>query len=227
MKKSRVLGHALSALAVTWIISGTSASAQMPLLIGEILMPEFGNRDTAATGTAVAVDGSGQWLKLRTATDGRARRSAGMAELLEVDAAEALATFDTSTKLSAEDYRFPTTASPELRTWVYDGDPLDRGVYKRELGGTKGSSGRSRAVRSRFSPSVGRSASPPAASGHLAERSGRARIVEIIVRTPRFVMNTVRSVYRNENASIFVIGLVTLIIGIATFKDLLTGARRG
>ncbi len=224
MKKFQFLGYALSALAVTWIISGASVSAQMPLLIGEILMPESGNKDTTLTGTAVAVDESGQWLKLRMATDERVQRNASMADLLEFDAADTLATFDTSTKLSAEDYRFPTTASPGWRIWLYDGDPLDRGVYKRELGGTNGSTGRSRMGRSRHAPSAGRSASP-AAPRNSAEQHGRARVVEIIVRTPRFIMNTVRSVYQNGNAPLFGIGLVVLIIGIATFKDLLTGAR--
>ena len=225
MKKIQFVGHVLSALAVTWIISGAAASAQMPLLLGEILMPESENRDTPLTGTAVAVDESGQWLKLRTATDDGVQRNASMAELLEFDAADTLATFDASTKLSAEDYRFPTTASPGRRIWVYDGDPLDRGVYKRELGGGNGSTGRSRVGRSRYAPSAGRSASP-AAPRNLAEQRGRARIVEIIVLTPRFVMNTVRTVYENGNAPLLGIGLVTLIVGIATFKDLLTGARR-
>ena len=149
MKKSRFLGHALSTLAVTWIISGTSASAQMPLMIGDILMPDSVIGDVTPGGTAVAVDGSGQWLKLRTATDGVARQNTGMPELLEFDAGDTLATFDSSTKLTAEDYRFPTEASPDARVWLYDGDPLDRGVYKRELGGTNASSGRSKSVRSR------------------------------------------------------------------------------
>ena len=224
MKKFRCLGYALSALAVTWIISGASASAQMPLLIGEILMPESGNTVTTLTGTAVAVDESGQWLKLRTATDDRVQRNASMADLLEFEAADTLAAFDTSTKLSAEDYRFPTTASPGRRIWVYDGDPLDRGVYKRELGGTNGSTRRSRMGRSRYGLSASRSASR-AAPRNVAEQGGRARVVEIIVRTPGFVMNTVRNFYRNENAPILGIGLVVLIIGIAAFKNLLTGAR--
>ena len=225
MKNSRFLGHALSALAVTWIVSGASASAQMPLLIGEILMLESGNRDTELTGTAVAVDESGQWLKLRTATDDHIQRNAGMAELLQFDAADTLATFDTGTNLSAEDYRFPAMAPPGWRIWVYDGDPLDRGVYKRELGGTTGSTGRPRLVRSHFAPSAVRSTSP-AAPRNLSELRGSARVVEMIVRTPRFVMDTVRAAYHNGNAPFFGIGLVTLIIGIATFKDLLTGARQ-
>ena len=225
MKKSRFLGHALSALAVTWIVSGASASAQMPLLISEILMPESGNRDTELTGTAVTVDESGQWLNLRTATDDHIQRNAGMAELLQFDAADTLATFDTSTNLSAEDYRFPATAPPGRRIWVYDGDPLDRGVYIRELGGTTGSTGRSRLGRSHYALSAVRSTAP-AASRNLVEQRGRARVVEIIVRTPRFVMDTVRAAYQNGNAPFFGIGLVTLIIGIATFKDLLTGARQ-
>lgn len=224
MKVSSVLKFSLSAFAMSWIISGASASAQMPLMLSEILMPEFGNSDTAPAGTAVAVDGSGQWLKLRMATGGLAPRDANMADLLEFDAADTLATFDTSTTLSAEDYRFPTTASPKTRIWVYDGDPLDRGVYKRELGATSGSSGRSRAGRSHFAPTAGRSDSP-GAHKNKADQLGRARVVEIIVGTPRFVMNTVRSVYRNGIAPLFGVGLITLIIGIASFKNLLTGAR--
>ena len=225
MTKSQFLKHSVSAIALTWIIAGASASAQMPLMLGEILMPESGNSGMAPASTAVAVDGSGQWLKLRMAKDSLVKRNASMAELLEFDAADTLTTFDTSTKLSAEDYRFPTTASPKTRVWVYDGDPLDRGAYKRELGGTRGSTGRSRVGRSHFAPTADRSSSP-AESRNAAEQRGRARVVEIIVRTPRFVMNTVRSVYRNGNAPMFGIGLITLIIGIASFKDLLTGARR-
>ena len=225
MKKSRFLGHALSALAVTWFVSGAPASAQMPLLIGDILMPESGNRDTEILGTAVAVDESGQWLRLRTATDNHYQRNANMAELLKFDAADTLATFDTTTNLSAEDYRFPAKAPPGWRIWVYDGDPLDRGVYKRELGNTNGSTGRSRLGRSRHASSVGRSTSP-AAPRNLAEQRGRARVVEIIVRTPRFIMETVRAAYQDGNAPFFGFGLVILIIGIASFKALLTGARR-
>ena len=177
MKKSRFLGHALSALAVTWFVSGAPASAQMPLLIGDILMPESGNRDTEILGTAVAVDESGQWLRLRTATDNHYQRNANMAELLKFDAADTLATFDTTTNLSAEDYRFPAKAPPGWRIWFYDGDPLDRGVYKRELGNTNGSTGRSRLGRSRHASSVGRSTSP-AAPRNLAEQRGRARVVQ-------------------------------------------------
>ena len=225
MKVSSVLKYSISAFAMSWVISGASASAQMPLMLSETLMPEFGNSDTAPAGTAVAVDGSGQWLKLRMATGGLAPRNASMAELLEFDAADTLATFDTSTKLSAKDYRFPATASPKTRVWIYDGDPLDRGAYKRELGSTRGSTGRARVGRSHFTPTADRSSSP-ADSRNSAEQRGRARVVEIIVRTPRFVMNTVRSVYHNGNAPMFGIGLITLIIGIASFKDLLTGARR-
>ena len=225
MKKSRFLGHALSTLAVTWIISGASASAQMPLMIGDILMPDSGIGNVMPGGTAVAVDGSGQWLKLRTATDGVAQRNTGMPELLEFAAGDTLATFDSSTKLTAEDYRFPTEASPGSRIWLYDGDPLDRGVYKRELGGSNGSYGRSKSVRSRYGLSAGRSGSPKGPE-RLAERSGKARVVEIIIRAPGFVMDTVRSFYQNENAPLLGIGLVTLIIGFAMFRDLAMGARR-
>jgi len=225
MKKFQAIGNGLSVLAVTWIMSGASASAQMPLMIGDILMPEFGNSDTTPVGTAVAVDGSGKWLKLRTAKDGIVRRNTGMADLLEFDAADTLATFDTGTKLSAEDYRFPTEAAAGLRVWVYDGDPLDRGVYKRELGGTNGSYGRSKMVRSRYGASARRSISPEG-PGRIEERSGKARVVEIIIRAPGFVMNTVRSVYQNGNAPFLSVGLVALIIGFASFRDLAKGARR-
>ena len=149
MTKSRILGHALLALAVTWAVTwtetGASASVQMPLLLDEILLSEYGTEDTAPAGNAVAVDGSGQWLPLQSATDGGAAREAGMAELLEFDAADTLGEFDARTGLSAEDYRFPSTASPHTWVWVYDGDPLDRGTYKRELDGTKRDRVRSRA----------------------------------------------------------------------------------
>ena len=60
----------------------------------------------------------------------------------------------------------------------------------------------------------------------MAERSGKARVVEIIIRAPGFVMDTVRSFYQNENAPLLGIGLVTLIIGFAMFRDLAMGARR-
>ncbi len=222
MKNSRILGHMLSAFVVTWIVSGASASAQMPLLLDEILLSEYENRDT---GTAVAVDGSGRWLKLWMAADGRAGRNAGLAELLEFDSADTLSRFDASTRLSAEDYRYPSTASPDAWIWVYDGDPLDRGAYKRELGSPKPERRRAGAAGLRSTPSVGRSTLSER-SRPQPEQSGGGYVIEILIRTPRYVMNTMKSVYRSDNATMFVIGLVVFVIGLATFTDLMRSARQ-
>ena len=225
MKRHQFLTHAISALAVTWVISGTTAAAQMPLLIDEILMTEYGNQETTPDGTAVAVDEAGRWLTLRTSPDSRARRDENMAELLEFDSADFVDGLGSTTNLSAEDYRYPSTESPASRLWGYDGDPLDRGAYKRELSGSSTASNRSSIRRSRGARPAGRSTTRVAAAPSADGIKG-GRVIAILVRAPRYVMDSVRSMYRSENAMMYAIGLMTFVFGLAAFMDLLAGSRR-
>lgn len=229
MKKSRILGYTLSALAVTWIVSGIvsdpAVSAQLPLLLDEILLSESGNKDTAPAGTAITVDGSGRWLPMRGAANDSARRNAAMEELLEFDTGAALPRFDTNIALSAEDYRDPSTTAPRAWVWVYDGDPLDRGAYKRELGRSRPARGRFRATGSHAMNSAGPSAS--AESARLRPgRTGSGYVIEILIRTPRYVMDKMKSLYASDNAPYFGLGLVAFFIGLATLMDLMRSARR-
>jgi hypothetical protein len=225
MKKSLRLGTALTALSMTWFVSGGPVSAQMPIMIGDTLMPGSASNENEFLGAEVAVDGSGKWLKLRTARHDHARRIPGMADLLEFDAAETLTTFEAGAELSADDYRFPAEASPRRRIWVYDGDPLDRGVYKQELGTSNGSANSNNSTLTQFRAPLVRT-SQPTRSGRLEERVGKARVVEIIIRTPGIVVNAVRSVYQNGNATFLGIGLIGLVIAFATLRDLVSGTRR-
>ncbi len=225
MNRPQFLRHTISALAVTWVVAGASASAQMPLLIDEILMSDYGNRHTTPNGTAVVLDGSGRWSTLRAMPDDHARWNTNMSELLEFDAADTLGAFDSNARLSAEDYRYPPMASAGSRIWGYDGDPLDRGVYKRELGGSNAGYRRSSVVRSRSTPSAGRSSSP-AKARRSARRSDGGRVIEILARTPRYVIDAVKSLYQSDNAPVFGIALFTFIIGLASLMDLMRGAKR-
>lgn len=225
MKRHQYIRHAISALAVTWVISGTTAAAQMPLLIDEILMADYGIQEPMPDGTAITVDESGRWLTLRTRSDSRAPRNTNMSELLEFDTADMVNGFGSNPELSAEDYRYPSTASPELRFWGYDGDPLDRGIYKRELGGSATTSKRLGTLRSRGASSVGRSSARSAASPSAEVIKG-SQVIGILVRAPRYVMDSIRSMYQSDNKMMYAIGLMTFVFGLAAFMDLLAGSRR-
>jgi hypothetical protein len=219
----------IAAIAMTWSAASASAEGQMPLLIDEILMSEYGNQEAISGDSAVAVDGSNMWLTLRPSPEGHDRRSANLSEPLEFAAAEMEVSVDSSTGLSAEDYRYPPTSSHGSRLWGYDGDPLDRGVYKREL---RGSNARYGYSRPRASSNPGPEGQPgrasqivePAHPAVAAMDSGR--IIGILAYGPRYVLDAFKSIYRGDNALVYGTGLLIFVFGLAALTDLMASARR-
>ena len=229
MKSIRVMWHVIAAIAVTWGASGAAAEAQMPLLIDEILMSGYGNQEAVSDETAVKVDGSNLWLTLRPLPNGHGPRKANLSEPLKFAAAEMEVPVDSSTGLSAEDYRYPATSDRGSRLWGYDGDPLDRGIYKRELGGSSSGYGYS---RSRGSSNRGRTGQPgqsekivePAHPAVAAMDSGR--IIGILAYGPRYVLDTFKSVFRGENRLVYGTSLLIFLFGLAALTDLMASTRR-
>lgn len=225
MNRPWIAVYALTALATVWATIAVPASAQTRSMFDKILMSDQGDSDAGLDGPRIAVDGSGQWLSLRASADARARHGEETIELLQFDASEALTALEADPGLSAEDYRFAVTASKKPRSWTYDGDPLDRGSYKGELGGTGPGYRRTAGERVPESVPASRTMSHLQDASDAVPFSGNPGIVWIVTRAPRYVMHALKSVYGNDYSFLFAVGIVLVTLGFGALADMLRGAR--
>lgn len=226
MMSNGFIGRVVVVAAASWVVSGASAAAQMPLLIGEILMSDHGNRETTAKGTYVAVDGAGRWLRLRPNSSGHAPRDANMTDVLKFAAADLVVPFASGRKLSAMDYRPQSAAWLGSRIWGYADGARDRRTSKRKVAGSNAVYIRSSAERSRSATTAPRAPAHATASRSVAGMGDGGQIYGLLVRGPRYVLNAAKFFYRGKDALIYGIGLIFLMFGLATTLDLVARTRR-